>query len=75
MRYSVGDQFAIDLGRGLFEGVLAQRQSIARALQVVLPELAQSGREEAVAVATPTLFGRYAGIWTSRFPRANRSCG
>jgi hypothetical protein len=60
MRYPVGDQFAIDLGRGLFEGVLEKKQSLARALQVTLPEVADGPDVNAAAVATPTLFGGYA---------------
>ena len=60
MRYPVGDQFAIDLGRCLFEGVLEKRQSLARALQVTLPKLTEGPDVEAAAVATPTLFGRHA---------------
>jgi tetratricopeptide (TPR) repeat protein len=60
MRYPVGDQFAIDLGRCLFEGVLEKKQSLARALQVTLPKLTNAPDVEAVAVATPTLFGRHA---------------
>ena len=60
MRYPVGDQFAIDLGRGLFEGVLEKGQSLARALQVTLPNVADGPDVNANAVATPTLFGRYA---------------
>ena len=39
MRYPVGDQFAIELGRGLFQGVLEEKRSLARALQVTLPEV------------------------------------
>src|ERR1019366_4297524 len=60
MRYPVGDQFAIDLGRGLFEGVLEKKQSLARALQVTLPKVSDGPDVNAAAVATPTLFGRYA---------------
>src|ERR1019366_5105060 len=60
MRYPVGDQFAIDLGRCLFEGVLEKKQSLARALQVSLPKLTKAPDVEAAAVATPTLFGRHA---------------
>jgi tetratricopeptide (TPR) repeat protein len=58
MRYPVGDQFAIDLGRKLFERVLDQKQSLTRALQVTLPELIEG--PDVVGVATPTLFGRHA---------------
>ena len=60
MRYPVGDQFAIDLGRCVFEGVLEKKQSLARALQVSLPKLTAGPDVEAAAVATPTLFGRHA---------------
>jgi hypothetical protein len=56
----VGDQFAIDLGRCLFEGILEKKQSLARALQVTLPKLTSAPDVEAAAVATPTLFGRHA---------------
>jgi tetratricopeptide (TPR) repeat protein len=60
MRYPVDDKFAIDLGRGLFEGVLEQKQSLARALQVALPKALKDPDVSADAVATPTLFGGYA---------------
>ena len=60
MRYPVGDQFAIDLGRGLFVGVLEKGQSLARALQVTLPKATDGPSVHANAVATPTLFGGYA---------------
>ncbi|HEX4167152.1 MAG TPA: NB-ARC domain-containing protein [Bryobacteraceae bacterium] len=70
MRYPVGDQFAIDLGRRLFEGVLDQEQSLARAMQIVLPELtkAEAGAA-AVSVATPSLFGRYAADLALAVPK------
>ncbi len=68
MRYPVGDQFAIDLGRSLFEGVLEKRQSLARALQVTLPKLTQANDVSAVSVATPTLFGRHAAELTVTAP-------
>ncbi|MCX6626177.1 MAG: CHAT domain-containing protein, partial [Candidatus Solibacter sp.] len=68
MRYPVGDRFAIDLGRGLFEGVLEKKQSLARALQVALPEAAKGPEASADAVATPTLFGRYAAELELRVP-------
>jgi hypothetical protein len=60
MRYPVGDQFAIDLGRKLFERVLDQKQPLTRALQVTLPELIEDADFAAESVATPTLFGRHA---------------
>src|SRR5262249_25178080 len=60
MRYPVGDQFAIDLGRGLFEGVLEQGQPLARAMQIVLPRAADQPDAVPAAVATPTLFGSFA---------------
>ncbi|MGH9721338.1 MAG: CHAT domain-containing protein [Bryobacteraceae bacterium] len=62
MRYPVGDQFAIDLGRSLYEGVLARNQSLARALQLTLPRLIHSPDVDAAAVATPALFGRGAAV-------------
>jgi hypothetical protein len=60
MRYPVGDHFAAELCRGLLEGVLEKKQSLARALQVTLPKLIQGKGVAAAAVATPALFGRYA---------------
>ena len=60
MRYPVGDRFAIDLGRGLLERVLEKGQPLARALQLTLPAVLDGPEVEASAVATPTLFGRYA---------------
>jgi tetratricopeptide (TPR) repeat protein len=68
MRYPVGDQFAIDLGRGLFEGVLEKGQSLARALQVTLPKVSDGPDVNADAVATPTLFGRYATTLALQVP-------
>ena len=68
MRYPVGDQFAIDLGRDLFEGVLEKKQSLARALQVSLPDLVEEPDVAAVAVATPTLFGRHAADFEVTLP-------
>jgi hypothetical protein len=68
MRYPVGDQFAIDLGRGLFEGVLEKGQSLARALQLALPKVSEGSDVNADAVATPTLFGAYAATLALQVP-------
>jgi hypothetical protein len=68
MRYPVGDQFAIDLGRGLFEGVLEKKQSLARALQVTLPKVSGGAEVNAAAVATPTLFGGFAAALVLPLP-------
>jgi hypothetical protein len=69
MRYPVGDRFAIDLGRCLFEGILEKKQSLARALQLAVPKLVQTPGVEAAAVATPTLFGRHASEFAVTVPR------
>lgn len=56
MRYSVGDQFATDLGLALYRGLLQDHQHLPGALQLALDE----GMKRAappLSVATPILFG------------------
>ncbi len=60
MRYSVGDDFAIALDEGLYEGLLGQDQPLPRALQLALPEAAgnePSWSAPAISLGTPALFG------------------
>ncbi|MHC4917298.1 MAG: CHAT domain-containing protein, partial [Planctomycetota bacterium] len=61
MRYPVGDDFAISLAAGLYEGMLGKRQRLARALQLALTAALRGGPRPGVpplSVATPALFGR-----------------
>lgn len=64
MRYPVGDQFAIELGRDLLQGVLEWKQPLTRALQVALSKRAS----QPLDVATPTLFGRHAADLSLSIP-------
>jgi CHAT domain len=59
MRYAVGDEFAMELARSLFDGLFRQRQNLPSAIQGALtaalgPNGAAAG---ALSVATPALFG------------------
>ncbi|MHC4399961.1 MAG: hypothetical protein ACYTG0_09800 [Planctomycetota bacterium] len=64
MRFPVGDRFAIDLGKSVYEGVLGQRQTLHRAVQLTLPKLCGGGRAPSsyppLSLGTPALFGRRA---------------
>lgn len=56
MRYSVGDQFATDLGLALYRGLLQHHQPLPGALQQALEEgLKRAAPPE--SLATPILFG------------------
>jgi tetratricopeptide (TPR) repeat protein len=60
MRFPVVDDFAIALDEQLYEGLLGQDHTLARALQLALPQAAgerPSVRAPALSVATPALFG------------------
>jgi hypothetical protein len=60
MRYPVGDQFAIDLGRALYGNVLKRHQPLPRAVQTALPDAAKGAAASPLSVAIPALFGRRA---------------
>jgi len=65
MRFPVGDEFAIDLGRAVYHGVLNQRQTLDQAIQRALPALLQDSdvgakRYPPLSQVTPALFGRRA---------------
>jgi tetratricopeptide (TPR) repeat protein len=62
MRYPVGDDFAIALSAGLYEGLLEQGQSLPRALQRALVRTQKRGAAASpgLSLATPTLIGRAA---------------
>lgn len=60
MRYPVGDDFAIALGRELYAGLLDKRQPLPGALQQALPDALTakpSPGTPPLSVATPALFG------------------
>jgi tetratricopeptide (TPR) repeat protein len=59
MRYAVGDEFAMELGRSLFDGLFRQRQNLPRAIQGALSTAlgANGAAAGALSVATPALFG------------------
>jgi CHAT domain len=58
MRYAVGDEFAMELARALFDGLFRQRQNLPRAVQGALSAaLKPNGAAAALSVATPALFG------------------
>jgi tetratricopeptide (TPR) repeat protein len=73
MRYPVLDEFAVQLGRELYDRLLRQRQPLARALQLALPRAAgeepEPGRP-AISVATPALFGALAAELELELPDA-----
>jgi hypothetical protein len=56
MRYSVGDQFATDLGLALYRGLLQDHQALPGALQLAL-EAGLKRTAPPLSVATPILFG------------------
>jgi tetratricopeptide (TPR) repeat protein len=68
MRFPVDDEFAIRLGEKLYESVLEAQLPLTRALQLALPEVANSP----LAVATPALFGRHAAELALRVPKAGQ---
>jgi hypothetical protein len=60
MRFPVVDDFAIALDQHLYEGLLGQDHTLARALQLAIPQAAgerPSPGAPALSVATPALFG------------------
>jgi CHAT domain len=59
MRYAVGDEFAIELARSLFDGLFRQGQNLPRAVQGALSTALKSDDAAvgALSVATPALFG------------------
>ncbi len=60
MRFPVVDDFAIALDEHLYEGLLGQDHTLARALQLAIPQAAGERPNvgaPAVSVATPALFG------------------
>jgi tetratricopeptide (TPR) repeat protein len=59
MRYAVGDEFAMELARSLFDGLFRLRQNLPRAVQGALSAaLKPNGpAPAALSVATPALFG------------------
>jgi tetratricopeptide (TPR) repeat protein len=60
MRFPVVDDFAIALDEHLYEGLLGQDHTLARALQLAIPQAAgdaPSVGAPALSVATPALFG------------------
>jgi CHAT domain len=65
MRFPVDDEFAIRLGEKLYKSVLEDELPLTRALQLALPEVANSPLE----VATPALFGRHAVELALRAPK------
>jgi tetratricopeptide (TPR) repeat protein len=73
MRYPVLDEFAVALGRELYDRLLRQRQPLARALQLALQravgEEPEPGRS-AISVATPALFGALAAELELELPDA-----
>lgn len=74
MRYPVGDEFAIALGRRLYDLLAGKGQPLPRALALALPRaLAGDGlRAPAISVATPALFGaRAAALTLAPPPRAS----
>jgi hypothetical protein len=57
MRFSVDDDFAIELSEKLYELLAYRGQPLARAVGMTVRELTTRGRFPALAVATPALFG------------------
>jgi len=75
MRYAVGDEFAMELARGLFDGLFRQRQNLPQAIQGALSAaLKPSGTTAgALSVATPALFGARAADLQLEPPKRARS--
>src|SRR5215469_2697871 len=59
MRYAVGDEFAMELARALFDGLFRQRQNLPRAVQGALSTALKpnGAAPAALSVATPAVFG------------------
>jgi tetratricopeptide (TPR) repeat protein len=72
MRYPVGDDFAIDLAREVYRGVLEQQQTLPRALQRAVPRVARGVDRRPLSLATPALFGRPAADLRLQPPAAQR---
>lgn len=60
MRYPVGDDFAIDLSKHLYEGLLGKRRTLPAALQLAIAKAVPQRHHPGIpllSVATPALFG------------------
>lgn len=72
MRYSVGDEFAIQLAQELYEGMLGREQTLTSALQVAMTKILDEGYNAGtppLSVAIPALFGERAASLAIEAPK------
>lgn len=72
MRYSVGDEFAIQLAQELYEGILGREQTLTSALQVAMAKVLDGGYNSGtppLSMAIPALFGERATSLSIEAPK------